>query len=80
MLLLQNKVFVRKFTGPADAPDPGFNGEAMKQSSIAAAGLCDWVVNIMIYHDIFLDVEVSTAVQPNSSSDACVCASQRGNC
>merc|ERR1711865_1316698 len=23
----------------------------------AAAGMCDWIVNIVIYHDIYLDVE-----------------------
>ena len=53
----ENKEWVRKLTGPADAPDPTFNAEYMKSKSFAAAGLCDWVVNICIYHDIYLDVE-----------------------
>ena len=53
----ENKEWVRKLTGPADAPDPTFTAEYMKSKSFAAAGLCDWVVNICIYHDIYLDVE-----------------------
>eukprot|EP00304_Pavlova_gyrans_P007309 CAMPEP_0206033414 /NCGR_PEP_ID=MMETSP1466-20131121/638_1 /ASSEMBLY_ACC=CAM_ASM_001126 /TAXON_ID=44452 /ORGANISM="Pavlova gyrans, Strain CCMP608" /LENGTH=2403 /DNA_ID=CAMNT_0053407607 /DNA_START=23 /DNA_END=7231 /DNA_ORIENTATION=+ len=49
--------WVRKYTGPPDAPDPEFNYDFMATKSKAAAGLCAWVVNICIYHDIFLDVE-----------------------
>lgn len=48
---VENKAEVRKYTGPADAPNPEFNYEYMKTKSLAAAGLCDWVVNICIYHD-----------------------------
>ena len=55
--LAENKVEVRKFTGPADNPNPAFTYDYMKSKSGAAAGLCDWIVNICIYHDIFLDVE-----------------------
>ena len=55
--LIENKEMVRKLTGPANAPDPTFSYEFMKSKSLAAAGLADWVVNIGIYHDIFLDVE-----------------------
>jgi len=56
-LLLENKAKVRNFTGPAEAPNPEFNFTAVKRVSLAAAGLCDWVVNVLIYHDIYLDVE-----------------------
>ena len=55
--LLENKEFVRKYTGPGDNPNPEFNAEFMASKSGAAAGLCDWIVNICIYHDIYLDVE-----------------------
>jgi dynein heavy chain len=55
--LLENKAEVRKFTGPPDNPNPEFNGEFMMSKSSAAAGMCDWIVNICIYHDIYLDVE-----------------------
>eukprot|EP00966_Prymnesium_polylepis_P000482 11292-Prymnesium_polylepis.1 len=48
---------VRSFTGPAEAPNPEFNPTYIRKISLAAAGLCDWVVNVLIYHDIFLDVE-----------------------
>ena len=50
-------MFVRTITGPADNPDPTFNYDSMKSKSGAAAGLCDWVVNICTYHDIYLEVE-----------------------
>ena len=53
---------VRSFTGPASAPNPDFNYEFMKSKSSAAAGLCDWVVNICIYHDIYLDVAPKRAL------------------
>ena len=56
-LLLENKAKVRNFTGPPEAPNPEFNYTAIKSKSFAAAGLCDWVVNVLIYHDIYLDVE-----------------------
>mmetsp|Transcript_22861 Transcript_22861/g.57008 ORF Transcript_22861/g.57008 Transcript_22861/m.57008 type:complete len:4427 (+) Transcript_22861:2-13282(+) len=49
--------WVRNYTGPPDKPDPEFTYENMATKSKAAAGLCAWVVNICIYHDIFLDVE-----------------------
>ena len=50
------KVKVREITGPPDKPNPEFNYDFMKSKSSAAAGLCDWVVNICIYHDIYLEV------------------------
>lgn len=52
-----NKAKVRGFTGSAENPNPEFNYNFVKKISTAAAGLCDWVVNVLIYHDIFLDVE-----------------------
>ena len=55
--LIENKAMVRTLTGPPSNPDPTFSYEIMKSKSLAAANLCDWVVNICSYHDIFLDVE-----------------------
>ena len=55
-LPLENKEFVRKFTGPPSSPDPTFNADHIKSKSVAAAGL-RWVCNVCIYHDIYLDVE-----------------------
>ncbi|KAJ3191413.1 hypothetical protein HK101_007802 [Irineochytrium annulatum] len=37
--------------------DPNFNEEFMKNKSIAAAGLCAWVVNIVGYYNVYCDVE-----------------------
>jgi len=37
--------------------NPSFKAELIKNKSKAAAGLCDWVVNIVIYYDIICDVE-----------------------
>jgi len=56
-LLPENKAKVRGITGTPEAPNPEFNFPSVKRVSLAAAGLCDWVVNILIYHDIYLDVE-----------------------
>jgi dynein heavy chain len=55
-LPLDNKAAVRKITGSADAPNPDFNYASVKRVSLAAAGLADFVLNILIYHDIYLDV------------------------
>merc|ERR1740124_1444081 len=55
-LPLENKECVRRYTGPPARPDPAVCYESMKSKSLAAAGLCDWVVNICTYHDIYLDV------------------------
>eukprot|EP00741_Cyanophora_paradoxa_P004754 tig00000828_g4612.t1 len=43
---------VRQYTA-----NPQFKGENVKTKSKAAAGLCDWVNNIVIYYDIICDVE-----------------------
>ncbi|KAI8853660.1 dynein heavy chain and region D6 of dynein motor-domain-containing protein [Chytridium lagenaria] len=37
--------------------DPNFNEDYMKSKSIAAAGLCAWVVNIVGYYNVYCDVE-----------------------
>lgn len=37
--------------------DPNFNYEYMKSKSMAAAGLCSWVVNIVQYYNVYCDVE-----------------------
>ncbi|KAJ1562568.1 Dynein heavy chain 9, axonemal [Cladochytrium tenue] len=37
--------------------DPNFNEEFMKSKSLAAAGLCSWVVNIVSYYHVYCDVE-----------------------
>lgn len=34
-----------------------FNGEAMKAKSLAAKGLCEWVINIVAYYDCVREVE-----------------------
>ena len=60
--LIENKVLVRTLTGPPENPDPMFSYENMKTKSMAAANLCDWVVNICSYHDIFLEVDSSAII------------------
>ncbi|KAK7507150.1 hypothetical protein BaRGS_00001085, partial [Batillaria attramentaria] len=37
--------------------DPEFNPDFIRAKSSAAAGLCSWVINIIIYYGIFCDVE-----------------------
>jgi len=37
--------------------DPDFNPEFIQAKSLAAAGLCSWVINIMIYYKVFCEVE-----------------------
>lgn len=34
-----------------------FNAESIKTKSSAAAGLCDWIINITVYYDVFVSVE-----------------------
>jgi len=48
---------VRIFTGPAESPDPKFSASALRLKSRAASQLCDWVINVMKYHEIYRDVE-----------------------
>ena len=37
--------------------DPNFTPEIIKNKSAAAAGLCDWIINITAYHDVVVSVE-----------------------
>lgn len=37
--------------------DPEFNAEFIKAKSGAAAGLCAWVINIVMFYNVFCDVE-----------------------
>lgn len=41
----------------ATLDDPTFTPEQMKTKSSAAAGLCDWIINITCYYDVFVSVE-----------------------
>lgn len=34
-----------------------FNPEVIKTKSLAAAGLCSWVINILKFHDVYLEVK-----------------------
>jgi len=37
--------------------DETFTPEVVMKSSPAAAGLCDWIVNITLYYDVVISVE-----------------------
>lgn len=37
--------------------DPHFNQDYIKNKSVAAAGLCSWVINIVQYYKVFREVE-----------------------
>jgi dynein heavy chain len=37
--------------------DPNFTPEIIKGKSSAAGGLCDWIINITAYYDVFVSVE-----------------------
>lgn len=37
--------------------DPEFNQEFISSKSLAAAGLCSWVVNIVRFYEVYCDVE-----------------------
>lgn len=53
-----------------DAIGPDFSFEAMKKKSMAAAGLCVWVLNIMMYYDIAMKYLGATSPEPAASSEA----------
>jgi len=38
-----------------------FTPESIKTKSTAAAGLCDWIINISIYYNVFVSVEPKKA-------------------
>jgi dynein heavy chain len=48
--------------------DPGFTVGAMKKKSNAAAGLCEWVLNILMYFDVVDSVEPKRAALREASS------------
>ena len=37
--------------------DPNFTPTIIKTKSSAAAGLCDWIINITMYYDVVVSVE-----------------------
>ncbi len=41
--------------------DPNFTPAIMKTKSSAAAGLCDWIINITMYYDVVVSVEPKKA-------------------
>ncbi|KAI9142914.1 dynein heavy chain and region D6 of dynein motor-domain-containing protein [Paraphysoderma sedebokerense] len=46
-----------------------FNEEFMKSKSIAAAGLCSWVVNIVQYYHVYCDVEPKRRALEQATTD-----------
>jgi dynein heavy chain len=46
-----------------------FNEEFMKSKSIAAAGLCSWVVNIVGYYHVYCDVEPKRKALESATSE-----------
>ncbi|KAI9353687.1 dynein heavy chain and region D6 of dynein motor-domain-containing protein [Obelidium mucronatum] len=49
--------------------DPNFNEEFMKSKSLAAAGLCSWVVNIVMYYHVYCDVEPKRKALESANSE-----------
>ncbi|KAI8812367.1 dynein heavy chain and region D6 of dynein motor-domain-containing protein [Cladochytrium replicatum] len=49
--------------------DPNFNAEFMKSKSIAAAGLCSWVVSIVMYYNVYCEVEPKRKALEQANSD-----------
>ena len=49
--------------------DPNFNADFMKSKSIAAAGLCSWVVNIVGFYYVFCDVEPKRKALEGANAD-----------
>jgi dynein heavy chain len=41
--------------------DPNFNPTNIRTKSSAAAGLCDWIINITAYYDVVISVEPKKA-------------------
>jgi dynein heavy chain len=37
--------------------EPTFTADQIKSKSSAAAGVCDWIINITAYYDVFVSVE-----------------------
>merc|ERR1711959_159168 len=43
--------------GVKDAMGEDFTSDAMRKKSSAAAGLCEWIINIIMYYDVVIQVE-----------------------
>ena len=54
----EDKVPASNFKGiRSTTSQPDFNPEAILKKSSAAAGICDWVLNITAYYDVVISVE-----------------------
>jgi dynein heavy chain len=51
------------------AAQADFNPEFIRSKSIAAAGLCAWVINILIYYDIYCEVKPKRDALDQATSD-----------
>jgi dynein heavy chain len=49
--------------------DPNFNADFMKSKSVAAAGLCSWVVSIVKFYYVYCDVEPKRKALEQANSD-----------
>lgn len=49
--------------------DPEFNPEMVRSKSGAAAGLCAWVINIVIFYNVFCDVEPKRKALAQANAD-----------
>lgn len=49
--------------------DKGFNPENIRSKSIAASGLCSWVINIVTYYNIFCEVKPKRDALEQATSD-----------
>jgi len=49
--------------------DPEFNVESIITKSKAAAGLCDWVINIIDYYDVVIEVEPKRRAVAKANAD-----------
>jgi dynein heavy chain len=49
--------------------DPEFEPEFIRSKSFAAAGLCAWVINIMMYYEVYCDVEPKRIALNQANTD-----------
>ncbi|KAJ3249578.1 hypothetical protein HDU78_000105 [Chytriomyces hyalinus] len=56
--------------------DPNFNEDFMKSKSLAAAGLCSWVVNIVMYYHVYCDVEPKRKALESANSELLISQSR----
>ena len=49
--------------------DPDFNPDFIRAKSAAAAGLCAWVKNIVIFYNVFCDVEPKRKALAQANAD-----------